>query len=497
MFIDEVQVKFKAGKWGNGTISWRKEKYIPKGGPYGGDGGNGGNIILLATPHETTLMDFRHKKIIKAEEGERWWTQNMHGKSAENLIVEVPVGTLVSDAETGEVIADLKFAHQKFILCRGGRWGFGNAHFTASTRQAPNFAELGDVGEEKLVRLELKLVADVGLIGLPNAGKSTLIQAITNVRPKIAPYPFTTLVPNLGVMEHKGRALVIEDVPGLIEGASEGKGLGDQFLRHIERTEIIIHLLDASLGEEEMIKNYQIIRKELENWDKEYTKTAWEIEEEQVEQKSTGKKVQYSAISEKKELIIFSKADLIDPEMLLEMKDNFEKETGKKVALTLSAGAYMRIDELMDSLIELIPEKIDLTPILREGADGIMEEIIPDHIPEVEKQTIPGMRFYDLKKANDPKRCSIKKLETGDFEITGTRIEEIVRMTDTKNIDAVNRVYDVLEKLWVMRKLKLQVSEDMMKEGTGFFEWEDDFEIPSVWISGKKFPLEGLIFMKE
>lgn len=157
--------------------------------------------------------------------------------------------------------------------------------------------------------------------------------------------------------------------------------------------------------------------------------------------------MQYSAISEKKELIIFSKADLIDPEMLVEMRDNFEKVTGEKVALTLSAGAYIRIDELMDSLIKLIPEKIDLTPILREGADGIMEEIIPDHIPEVEKQTIPGMRFYDLKKANDPKRCSIKKLETGDFEITGTRIEEIVRMTDTKNIDAVNRVYDVLEKL--------------------------------------------------
>ncbi len=472
MFIDEVIVSFRAGKGGDGAISWRREKYIPKGGPYGGDGGVGGKIILRATTHETTLMRFRHTKVIKADDGQRGATQLMHGVSAEEVIVEVPVGTIVTDTEDGELIVDLATPGQEFMLCEGGRGGFGNAHFCSSTRQAPNFAELGDVGESRTVKLELKLVADVGLVGLPNAGKSTLIQSITNVRPKIADYAFTTLIPNLGVMEHKGRSIVIEDVPGLIEGASEGKGLGVQFLKHIERCYIIIHLLDASQGDEAMIENYRVIRKELENWSTE--------------------------MAEKQELIIFSKADIIDPEMLEEMKSTFEKATGKKVNLTLSAGAYIRIDELKDALITIIPErKTVAVPTLIEDAEGFLME--DTTAPQKPSETIenPNMKIYDLKRQKDPKRCHIKRREDGDFEITGERIEEIVRMTNTGYIDGVNRVYDVMEKLGVMRKLKLMVADDISRDQAGFFEGEDDFDTPNAWIADKKFSLEGLIFMKE
>ena len=454
MFIDEVKLVLKAGKGGDGIISWRREKYIPKGGPYGGDGGDGGDIILRATTHETTLGKFRHLKSIKADDGEKGGTQEMHGASAEDTILEVPVGTIVTDNEDGSIICDLTKPGQEFTICEGGRGGYGNAHFPSSTRQAPNFAELGDVGDERDVKLELKLVADVGLVGLPNAGKSTVIQSITNVKPKIADYAFTTLTPNLGVMEWKGQSLVIEDVPGLIEGASEGKGLGFQFLKHIDRCRIIIHLLDASQGEELMIENYRTIRRELENWSEK--------------------------MADKEELIILSKADLIDPDQLEEMKHIFEKETGKKVTLTISAGAYIRIDELRDILIQKIPKVTESESFS----------------PETDENS--SMKIYDLKtRQEDPKRCHIKKREDGDYEVTGTRIEEIARMTDTRYTDGVNRIYDVMERLNVMKRLKLLIADEIAREGQGFFEGEDDFVVPGVWIAGKKFSLEGLIFMRE
>lgn len=363
----------------------------------------------------------------------------------------MPVGTLVTDAEDGEIICDLTRAGQEFLICKGGRGGFGNAHFTSSTRQTPHFAELGDVGEEKFVKLELKLVADVGLVGLPNAGKSTTIQALTNVRPKIANYAFTTLTPNLGVMEHKGRSLVIEDVPGLIEGASEGKGLGFQFLKHIERCRVIIHLLDVTQGESEVISAYKTIRRELENWSEEMAK--------------------------KDELIIFSKVDIIDAEHLDEIVGIFEKETGKKVALTISAGAFIRTDALKDLLIEKIPERNE------ENFENI--------------ENAPDAKIYDLKRKTDPKRCFIERMETGDFRVTGERIEEIARMTDTRYPDGVGRVYDVMERFGVMRKIKQILIDDMMThENQGFFEGDDDFHTPSAWIGEKKFSLDGLIFMK-
>jgi GTPase len=449
MFIDEVHLTLKAGDGGDGIVSWRREKYIPKWGPYGWDGGNGGDIILRATTHETTLGKFRHMKVIKGENGGKWGTQEMHGASAPDTIIEVPVGTIVTDIEDDSIICDLTKPGEEFIICEGGRGGFGNAHFPSSTRQAPNFAELWDKGDVLDVKMELKLVADIWLVGLPNAGKSTLIQSVTNVRPKIANYAFTTLTPNLWVMEWKGRSLVIEDVPGLIEWASEGKWLGFQFLKHIERCGIIIHLIDATVWEDTMIENYKIIRTELEKWS--------------------------DILREKQELIVFSKVDLIDPDMLDEMKEIFEKKTGKKVAQTLSAGAYIRIDEFRDLLILALPEK----------EQEEIEEI-------TERKSI-----YDLKKKTDPKRCTITKRDDGDYEVSGERIEEIARMTDTRYVDGVNRVYDVLEKLGVMRKLKLLITEEWSKGNSGFFEWEDDIEMPSVWVGWKKFSLEWLIFMKE
>lgn len=468
MFIDEVKMTLKAGKWGDGIISWRREKYIPKGGPYGGDGWNGGNIILVATTHETTLGKFRHQKIIEADNGEKWGTQECHGATAHDTIIELPVGTIVTDIEDGSVICDLTHPGQRFLICEWGRGGFGNAHFPSSTRQAPNFAELGDAGTIRDVKMELKLVADVGLVGLPNAGKSTVIQSITNVKPKIAAYAFTTLVPNLWVMEWKERSLVIEDVPGLIEWASEWKGLGFKFLKHIDRCRIIIHLLDATQGEEEIINNYRIIRKELENWNEQMAK--------------------------KEELIIFSKAELVDTEQLEEMVKIFEKETGKKVSLTISAGAYIRIDELRDLLIQRIPDTRKEAPTVIEDEDGMIQVI---EEKENDERTADIPHFYDLKRQSDPKRCTIRKREDGDYDVTGIRIEEIARMTDTRYTDGVNRVYNVMERMGVMRKLKLLIADGLTREDRWFFEWEADFKVPAVWVGGKKFSLEGLIFMKD
>jgi GTP-binding protein len=246
-FIDYVKIHVKAGDGGRGCVSFRREKYVPKGGPDGGDGGRGGNIVLKATKELNTLLDLRYQREYKAERGEHGKGSNKHGRNGEDRIIPVPVGTLIKDAETEVVIADLDYDGAKVIAARAGRGGLGNAHFATPTRQAPKFAQPGEKGEEKWLVLELKLLADVGLIGLPNAGKSTLISVISSAKPKIADYPFTTLVPNLGVvkLEHH-RSFVVADIPGLIEGAHRGAGLGFQFLRHVERTSILLHLVDIS-----------------------------------------------------------------------------------------------------------------------------------------------------------------------------------------------------------------------------------------------------------
>lgn len=263
MFVDEVTISVEAGRGGNGSVAFRREKYVPNGGPAGGDGGRGGDIIFVVDPGLNTLMDFRHHRSFRAQDGEPGGNNRRHGKDGEDLTVKVPPGTLVA-RENGEVLADLLYPGDSAIIAQGGRGGKGNTHFVSSTHRAPKVAERGEPGEAFSVRLELNLLADVGLVGFPNAGKSTLISVVSAARPKIADYPFTTLVPNLGVVGDYGDPFVVADVPGLIEGAHTGLGLGDTFLRHLKRTRILLHLVDMSPESgRDPVDDYHIILNEL------------------------------------------------------------------------------------------------------------------------------------------------------------------------------------------------------------------------------------------
>lgn len=273
-FIDEAKIYVESGRGGKGCMSFRREKFVPRGGPNGGDGGDGGDVILVARENMTSLLDHRYKQHYKAESGEHGRGKDQHGKTAPALLVPVPIGTVVREFLTGEILGDLAEDGQILCVAKGGRGGRGNARFATSTNQAPRHAESGQEGEGRTLILELKLLADVGIIGLPNAGKSTLISRISAARPKIADYPFTTLVPNLGVVSYdEGKTFVIVDIPGLIKGAHEGAGLGIKFLRHIERTRILIHLLDLSpLTERGPIEDYRLMNEELEAYSPELKK---------------------------------------------------------------------------------------------------------------------------------------------------------------------------------------------------------------------------------
>lgn len=264
-FIDQAKIYIKAGDGGRGCVSFRREKFIPRGGPNGGDGGRGGHIIFTADRNVNTLLDIKLRQHYRAEKGEHGMGKDMHGRNGRDLVIRVPVGTIIKEAETGEEMADLTEEGQKLIAASGGRGGLGNAHFKSPTRQAPRFAQPGEPGDEKNLVLELKLLADVGLLGLPNAGKSTLISALSSAKPKIADYPFTTLAPILGVVKHGDYgSFIIADIPGLIEGAHKGTGLGFQFLRHVERTSILLHLVDISeMAEDDPIESFEKINNEL------------------------------------------------------------------------------------------------------------------------------------------------------------------------------------------------------------------------------------------
>ena len=293
-FVDEAKIFVRAGKGGDGCVAFRREKFVPKGGPWGGDGGKGGDVILRAVRNKKTLIDFYFKKHFFAENGENGSSNNKKGKDGEDLILEVPCGTIVKEIKNGEekVIADLVNEGDNVIVAKGGKGGLGNTHFKSPTNQAPRIATKGEEGEEKIIKLELKLIADVGIIGYPNSGKSTLLSKISKARPKIADYPFTTIEPNLGVVDLGDfRSFVVADIPGLIEGASKGKGLGIKFLKHIERTKILVHLIDMS--ENDIINRYESLRNELKNYS--------------------------SKLIEKKEIVVGNKIDLE------ESKKNIEK----------------------------------------------------------------------------------------------------------------------------------------------------------------------------
>ncbi|HLG26130.1 MAG TPA: GTPase ObgE, partial [Candidatus Gracilibacteria bacterium] len=302
-FCDQTIVEFIGGSGGNGAISFRREKYVPKGGPDGGDGGSGGNVILLADGNINTLVDYSTKKLFAAEDGEKGRGANSFGKTGSDLLLKVPAGTLVIDHETKEILFDLKRHGEKFVVARGGRGGMGNTHFKSSVHQVPRFAETGEEGQKRIVTLELQLVADVGIIGFPSAGKSTLISRISNAKPKIAAYPFTTLIPNLGVVDMKmldkreKGSFVVADIPGLIEGAHAGKGLGHKFLKHVSRTEALVHLVDPT---RESVEDFRIINKELAAFDE--------------------------RLSKKNQLVAISKSDAISAEDLKKFKKDLEKK---------------------------------------------------------------------------------------------------------------------------------------------------------------------------
>jgi GTP-binding protein len=265
-FVDYVKIFVKAGDGGRGCVGFRREKFVPRGGPDGGDGGRGGHVIFRATDELNTLIDLRYHQEYRAQKGQHGMGKKMHGRNGEDLVIPVPVGTLIKDAETGDVLSDLDRNAMEVIIAKAGRGGLGNSHFATSVRQAPRYAQPGEEGEERKLVLELKLLADVGLIGLPNAGKSTLISAISSAKPKIADYPFTTLRPVLGVVKREDfKSFVVADIPGLIEGAHKGVGLGFQFLRHVERTTLLLHLIDISeISDDDPIENYEKINRELE-----------------------------------------------------------------------------------------------------------------------------------------------------------------------------------------------------------------------------------------
>ena len=292
-FIDQVKIYVKAGDGGRGCVSFRREKYVPRGGPNGGDGGRGGHIIFRAAGNINTLLDIKYQQQYRAERGQHGMGKDMHGRYGKDLVIPVPLGTLIKDAESSETLDDLTVEGQQFTVVKGGRGGLGNAHFKSSTRQAPKFAQPGEPGEERTLFLELKLLADVGLLGLPNAGKSTLISALSSAKPKIADYPFTTLTPMLGVVKYSGfKSFVIADIPGLIEGAHKGTGLGFQFLRHIERTSVLLHLVDISeMSEGDPITNLEKINRELELYSPELTKKPLAIAGTKLDIKGEGKRL--------------------------------------------------------------------------------------------------------------------------------------------------------------------------------------------------------------
>lgn len=328
-FVDEVKFYVKGGDGGDGCISFRREKYVPKGGPNGGDGGNGGSVYLEADGRKISLIDFKFASHFKAERGLNGSGKDKHGRNGKDKIIKVPVGSVVKDAETGEVLADLTEPGQVFLVAKGGRGGLGNARFATSTNRAPRKATPGKPGVERWLRIELKLLADLGLIGLPNAGKSTLLSKLSAANPKVAPYPFTTLEPQLGVLHFKyGESCIIADIPGLIEGAHEGVGLGHRFLKHIERTSVLLHIIDSSTENDQPMMDFRVLEKELDAYNKE--------------------------LLGRRYVIVLNKIDLIDAERLQQIIDMFENKGLSTVAISAQDGKG--IEELKEMLAELFEE---------------------------------------------------------------------------------------------------------------------------------------------
>lgn len=449
MFIDEVKLKLISGKWWDGIVSWRREKYIPKWWPWWWDWGKWWDVYIETDSNLNTLSDYRHKKVIKADSWESWWTNQMHWSDAQDLILRVPVWTIVKDADTWEVIADLDEENLRLLILKWWKWGFWNSHFCSSTRQAPAFAELWDEAQEKNISLELKLVADIWIIWVPSAWKSSLISVITNVKPKIWDYPFTTLVPNLWVLEHKWKNLVLEDVPWLIPWAHEWKWLWINFLKHIERTWVLLHLLDL-YKMDQIFQDYEDIRKELEYFSPELAK--------------------------KEEIIWLSKADLLDSEMKKFILWEFKKRYPNKKVFIISSATWEWVEELKDYFIDNFAKQSEET--------------------DLKEKNIKIISLFDDDSDKNARNTVLKYLWNYEFEATWNRIEQIVRMTDFSNSEAVSRVIDILEKIWIMKKIESKlnkISEEEKLDNSSFFEWNDSELIsPKLFIAWREISLDKL-----
>lgn len=417
MFYDHTKIHVKAGSGGDGSMHFRHEKFYPLGGPDGGDGGRGGSIYFEATISLNTLIDYRYRQHFKAEFGEAGAGQKMHGAKGDDVVLRVPCGTIIRDADTNELIADLTEDGQRVMVARGGRGGLGNVHFATSTRQAPKEAQKGEPGEERWLALELRLIADVGLVGYPNAGKSTLLSVVSAAHPKIANYPFTTLEPNLGVVEGgqprmgDGFSFVIADIPGLIEGAAQGVGLGHEFLRHIRRTRLLLHLVDGSAFERDPWQDFEAINRELYEYDEQ--------------------------LAQRPQIVVFNKTDIPEAQERWPAFKKKAEAAGYRV-FAISAAAHQNVDVLIDETARVLQE------ILREEVERASQRVVTD-LRETEG---PVLRPQPVD------AFTVTKVEDGVYVVKGKRVERFVSMTNQESEEGMDRLQVQLEKWGVTKALE-------------------------------------------
>lgn len=424
MFLDEAVVEFASGKGGSGSASFHREKHVPRGGPDGADGGRGGDIVLIADRGKRTLYDFKFQREFRAKDGVDA-ISNKSGRDGASVEVRLPVGTIVYDDETGEPIVDLSSDGMRFVLCKGGRGGWGNLHYTNSVRQAPKIAQKGAPGESVRARLELKLLADVGIIGLPNAGKSTLISRVSAAKPKIADYPFTTITPNLGVVSYNGETFTVADMPGLIEGASEGRGLGHQFLRHVERCSVLVHLIEAMpLDESDHIANFELIENEL----KSYSEELWS----------------------RPRIVAINKVDVV--------------------------GGADGVDGLFERLREAVPDAplFRISGVTGEGVADLIRSVYEVVKAEADKPRIPIVT--PVMRGTSDDTWDVEEI-SGGFRVVGKRIERMVAMTQLGEDESLRYLHRRLVRLGVIERLSEAGAKegDTVRIGDLEFEFTDDF----------------------
>lgn len=414
MFVDRVKIYVKGGDGGNGMVAFRREKYVPKGGPAGGDGGKGADVVFEVEEGLRTLMDFRYQRHFKAPRGEHGMSKNQHGRGAKDMVVKVPPGTVVSDADTGAIIADLTEHGQRAVIAKGGRGGRGNSRFATPANPAPELSEHGEPGQEREVILELKLLADVGLVGFPSVGKSTLLSVVSSAKPKIAEYHFTTLVPNLGMVEtDDGRSFVMADLPGLIEGAHSGVGLGHQFLRHIERTRVIVHVIDMAATEgREPYEDYLTINQELEQYN--------------------------LRLTERPQIIVANKMDMPDAEENLTVFKNKLKEDYPIFPISALTRKGLR------ELIFAIADKLEETPEF------------PLHVEQEEQEAHHVLYKHEAKQ----KEFEITRDDEGSWVLSGDAVEKLFKMTDFSRDESVRRFARQLRGMGVDEALRARGAKD-------------------------------------